>query len=97
LIAVVVVVAIGWRFVPGVRIAPLIAVSVFLSIASQAGDIAESALKRRFSVKDSSQVIPGHGGVMDRLDGFWAAALCAAIVGLMRGGFEEPARGLLLW
>jgi phosphatidate cytidylyltransferase len=97
LIAVVVIVAIGAGYVPGVRLAPLIAISILLSILSQAGDLAESALKRRFDVKDSSQIIPGHGGVMDRLDGFWAAAVCAAIIGLARGGFEEPARGLLVW
>jgi phosphatidate cytidylyltransferase len=97
LIAVVVIVAIGARYVPGVRLAPLIAISMLLSIVSQAGDLAESALKRRFDVKDASQIIPGHGGVMDRLDGFWAAAVCAALIGLARGGFEEPARGLLVW
>jgi phosphatidate cytidylyltransferase len=97
LIAVVVIVAIGAGYVPGARLIPLIAVSMFLSIASQAGDLAESALKRRFDVKDASQIIPGHGGVMDRLDGFWAAAACAAVIGLARGGFEEPARGLLVW
>jgi phosphatidate cytidylyltransferase len=97
LIAVVVIVAIGARYVPGVRLAPLIAISMLLSIVSQAGDLAESALKRRFDVKDASQIIPGHGGVMDRLDGFWAAAACAALIGLARGGFEEPARGLLVW
>lgn len=90
-------VALGARYVPEVRIVPLIGVAVLLSIVSQAGDLGESALKRRFNVKDSSQVIPGHGGVLDRLDGFWAAAVCAAIIGLTRGGFAEPARGLLVW
>jgi phosphatidate cytidylyltransferase len=75
----------------------LVVLAVVLSIASQAGDLAESALKRRFNVKDASQIIPGHGGVMDRLDGFWAAVVCAAIIGLARGGFSEPARGLLVW
>lgn len=47
--------------------------SAIASILSQGGDLAESALKRHFGVKDSSFLIPGHGGVMDRLDGFWAA------------------------
>jgi phosphatidate cytidylyltransferase len=97
LVAVAIIVGIGARYVPGTRLVPLVAASMLLSVVSQAGDLAESALKRRFNVKDASQIIPGHGGVMDRLDGFWAAAVCAAIIGLARGGFEEPARGLLIW
>ena len=68
-----------------------------LSIVAQGGDLFESAIKRRFGVKDASQLIPGHGGLMDRLDGFLAAAGVAALVGLARGGADAPARGLLLW
>ncbi|MGE0564567.1 MAG: phosphatidate cytidylyltransferase [Pseudolabrys sp.] len=75
----------------------LIVLAVLLSIVAQCGDLLESWIKRRFDAKDASHIIPGHGGVMDRLDGFWAAALVAAIIGILRGGFEAPARGLLLW
>jgi phosphatidate cytidylyltransferase len=76
---------------------PAACVAFVLSIASQAGDLFESAVKRRFGVKDASHVIPGHGGLMDRLDGFIAAGGMAALVGIMRGGLDGSARGLLLW
>lgn len=56
------------------------ALSILASIASQIGDLGESALKRHCQVKDSSHLIPGHGGVMDRLDGFWAVCLIVALV-----------------
>ncbi|MGF9758125.1 phosphatidate cytidylyltransferase [Microvirga sp. 0TCS3.31] len=56
------------------------ALSIVASIASQVGDLGESALKRHCQVKDSSHLIPGHGGVMDRLDGFWAVCLIVALV-----------------
>ena len=73
----------GWTSpVSGAAVALISAVA---SIASQGGDLAESALKRRFDVKDSSHLIPGHGGAMDRLDGFWAvAALLGAVLLLER-------------
>jgi phosphatidate cytidylyltransferase len=76
---------------------PAACVAFMLSISSQAGDLLESAVKRRFGVKDASHVIPGHGGLMDRLDGFIAASGVAALVGIVRGGLDAPARGLLLW
>lgn len=56
-------------------IAALMVASVFLSFASQLGDIAESAIKRKVGVKDSSSLIPGHGGLLDRFDGMMGAAL----------------------
>jgi phosphatidate cytidylyltransferase len=68
-----------------------------LSIFAQIGDLFESFLKRRFGAKDSSQLIPGHGGLMDRLDGFVSAAGVAALVGLAHGGIEAPGQGLLVW
>ncbi|HUI95144.1 MAG TPA: CDP-archaeol synthase [Xanthobacteraceae bacterium] len=71
--------------------------ALLLSVASQVGDLFESAFKRRFGVKDASHVIPGHGGIMDRLDGFLAAAVLAAVIGVARGGMDAPARGLLVW
>lgn len=73
------------------------AVALLLSVCAQIGDLFESFVKRKFGAKDSSQLIPGHGGVMDRLDGFWAAALAACLIGVLRGGVGDAARGLLIW
>jgi phosphatidate cytidylyltransferase len=72
-------------------------VAAILSFVAQAGDLFESQLKRRFGAKDSGHLIPGHGGLMDRLDGFVFAAAVAAVIGILRGGLEAPARGLLVW
>ena len=59
--------------------------SALASVLSQAGDLYESWLKRRHGVKDSSHIIPGHGGVMDRLDGFFAVAVLAGLYLVLRG------------
>ncbi|HET9904608.1 MAG TPA: phosphatidate cytidylyltransferase [Xanthobacteraceae bacterium] len=77
--------------------AALAAIGLLLSIASQLGDLLESGIKRHFGAKDASHLIPGHGGLMDRLDGFIVAAALAALIGLARGGLDAPARGLLIW
>jgi phosphatidate cytidylyltransferase len=66
-------------------------VSAALGIVAQAGDLLESFVKRRLEVKDSSQLIPGHGGLFDRLDGVLSSALAAAVLALALG------RGVVLW
>ena len=71
--------------------------ALILSIAAQGGDLLESSVKRRFGAKDTSALIPGHGGVMDRVDGFLVAALIAVVIGALRFGAAASARGLLLW
>jgi phosphatidate cytidylyltransferase len=68
-----------------------------LSVLAQAGDLFESAVKRHFGAKDASQLIPGHGGLMDRLDGFLVAAVAALVIGILHQGMDAPARGFLLW
>ena len=75
----------------------LLVLAGLLSIVSQIGDLFESAVKRRFGVKDSSQIIPGHGGLLDRLDGFVAAIAVSALIGVYRGGVENAGRGLMVW
>jgi phosphatidate cytidylyltransferase len=77
--------------------ATIAVVALVLSVVSQAGDLFESAVKRRFNAKDASQLIPGHGGLMDRLDGFVTAAVAGALIGLLHGGLNAPARGLMVW
>ena len=63
----------------------LIGISIALSMASQMGDMAESGMKRKMGVKDSSALIPGHGGLLDRFDGMLGAAVFLLIVGPLIG------------
>ncbi len=72
-------------------------IALVVSVFSQAGDIFESFVKRKFGKKDASGILPGHGGVMDRVDGFIAAAILALVIGLLHRGAETPAAGLLQW
>ena len=90
-------VAIGFSAVGHGKALPLLVLAAALSIAAQFGDLFESAVKRRFGVKDSSHIIPGHGGIMDRLDGFVAAIVLAAIFGSLRGGVDSVGRALMIW
>ncbi len=81
----------------GARFAPMLLLGLAAAVVEESGDLFESAVKRRFHVKDSSQLIPGHGGMMDRLDGFVAAATFAALVGWTRGSGDWIAGGLFQW
>jgi phosphatidate cytidylyltransferase len=68
-----------------------VAFAVLIGIIGQAGDLFESQLKRDFGVKDSGSIIPGHGGLLDRLDAVLTAAPAAALLALILG------RGVVLW
>ncbi len=89
---------VGVALVAGLHISALLVfLCVLLSVAAQGGDLLESFVKRRFGAKDASHIIPGHGGAMDRLDGFLMAAAIGALIGVARFGLAAPARGLLVW
>lgn len=90
--------ALGAAIAPSPKcLACLICLGLLAGATSQLGDIGESALKRRFGAKDSGALIPGHGGAMDRLDGFMAAACFAAALGALRFGVGAASRGLFQW
>lgn len=72
-----------------------ILVCLILSVVGQIGDLFESSVKRRHGAKDSSNLIPGHGGVMDRVDALVAAACAFYVIGAVLGGLDHPAHGLI--
>ena len=73
----------------------LIAASI--SVLGQAGDLAESAIKRHFRIKDSGDIIPGHGGLMDRMDSLTFGVLLVLLIGALHMGVGAVAEGLLYW
>jgi phosphatidate cytidylyltransferase len=81
-------------FEPGADTIRLLIIGVSLASIAQVGDLVESALKRAFGLKDASDLIPGHGGFMDRMDGLIPAAVMAALLALVVAP-NAPAHGLL--
>jgi phosphatidate cytidylyltransferase len=72
----------------------VVLLAAVLSIVGQAGDLFESWIKRRFGVKDSGRLIPGHGGLMDRIDALIVSAAVALLFGIAVAGLDHPARAI---
>ena len=84
-------------FADQVQPVPVVLLGLVTGAIAQGGDLFESSIKRRYGVKDSRHLIPGHGGAMDRLDGFITAALFAAVFGALHAGAAAAAHGLFVW
>jgi phosphatidate cytidylyltransferase len=80
----------------GTSLVILSIIGAALAVCSQLGDLAESAIKRYFHVKDSGQILPGHGGLFDRVDGLIGAVLGAGIIVWIRD-FLISGNALLIW
>jgi phosphatidate cytidylyltransferase len=85
------VVGLVFGMIHGWALLRLSGLSLAVAVASQLGDLLESAVKRRFGVKDASRLIPGHGGLLDRLDGVMGAIWLFALYDLAGGGFGAQA------
>jgi len=75
----------------------LIALSAGAAVVAQAGDLQESWAKRQLGVKDSGRLLPGHGGIWDRLDALIIVVIFAAVIGVIRGNDQSLAYNLLIW
>ena len=90
--------ALGLVLVPGeIRIGPVFALGLAAAVVSEFGDLFESGVKRHFGVKDSSRLIPGHGGLMDRVDSFTAAAIFVAVAAAANSRGSFITSGLFQW
>lgn len=72
-------------------------IALVLSLITQFGDLAESAAKRFFAIKDTGEIIPGHGGLLDRIDGLTFAAIALCALGIARAGVHNVPAGILNW